>query len=272
MTSNNITPASLVYNGEIIRDKGEMLSLTDMWKASGSDPARRPVEWLRGEHAQRFITFMSEDLGMGEVGKSHFGLVSASRGGQAGGATFAHWQIAMAYAKYLSPAFHAWCNEVVRERMEGKPAFSSRLSQEDIAIIGNVVKNCSGLMVREYVRELVPALVEKGLLEEQAAIVRGLTAGDVLDVAGWRDRKGLRGLSGYVSSRLRRFCAQKSATVKLGTLGASTAYVFDRLTALEWLDAGGRLEIEHKVAQRRGQGVLSFPRVVKKPSNKGGAS
>jgi hypothetical protein len=33
-------------------------------------------------------------------------------------ATWAHWQIAMAYAKYLLPEFHAWCNEVVRAHME----------------------------------------------------------------------------------------------------------------------------------------------------------
>lgn len=43
-------------------------------------------------------------------------IYSATKG--KGGATFAHWQIGLAYAKYLSPEFHMWCNEVVRERME----------------------------------------------------------------------------------------------------------------------------------------------------------
>ena len=31
-----------------------------------------------------------------------------------GAETWAHWQLALAYARYLSPAFHAWCNSVIR--------------------------------------------------------------------------------------------------------------------------------------------------------------
>ena len=34
--------------------------------------------------------------------------------------TWANWQIGLVYAKYLSPPFHAWGNEVIRARMEGK--------------------------------------------------------------------------------------------------------------------------------------------------------
>ena len=30
-----------------------------------------------------------------------------------GGAALAHWQVGMAYAKYLNHDFHMWCNEVV---------------------------------------------------------------------------------------------------------------------------------------------------------------
>ena len=50
------------------------------------------------------------------------GLVVTARGN--GGSTWAHWQLALAYARYLSPAFHAWCNAVVRnavERFGGPP-------------------------------------------------------------------------------------------------------------------------------------------------------
>src|SRR3712207_2355569 len=39
--------------------------------------------------------------------------------------TWAHWQLALSYARYLSPAFHLWCNTVVRAAMErraGPPA------------------------------------------------------------------------------------------------------------------------------------------------------
>ncbi len=43
-------------------------------------------------------------------------IISAGRGRT--GSTFAHWQIGLAYAKYLSPEFHMWCNTVVRRHME----------------------------------------------------------------------------------------------------------------------------------------------------------
>ena len=98
---------SLMFNGIAVRDRGEMLSLTDLWRAAGSDPARKPSEWLRSADAQRFIEFLGETVGI-----SHLLQTATGRGG----ATYAHWQIALAYAKYLSPEFHAACNVVIRER------------------------------------------------------------------------------------------------------------------------------------------------------------
>ena len=40
------------------------------------------------------------------------GFVATTRGRHGG--TWAHWQLALSYARYLSPAFHLWCNTVVR--------------------------------------------------------------------------------------------------------------------------------------------------------------
>ncbi len=66
------------------------------------------------------------------VEKSHDELFQVVRGGPET-ATWAHWQIGLAYAKYLSPAFHAWCNEVVRGHMEGdlRPAAAQGLTATD---------------------------------------------------------------------------------------------------------------------------------------------
>src|SRR3954447_13354133 len=44
------------------------------------------------------------------------GLVVTTRGQR--GETWAHWQLALAYARYLSPAFHTWGNTVIRNAME----------------------------------------------------------------------------------------------------------------------------------------------------------
>ncbi|MBM7322402.1 KilA-N domain-containing protein [Agrobacterium sp. S2] len=109
-----ITPLS--YNGHVITDKGDMLSLTDMWKANGSDPARQPSNWLASADAKRFI----DALNVLEPGNSG---VQTKKGGRGiGGSSYGHWQIGMAYAKYLDPNFHMWCNIQVRAVMEGKAA------------------------------------------------------------------------------------------------------------------------------------------------------
>lgn len=102
-----------LYQGIKINERGEMLSLTDMWKAAGADPSQQPAEWLRSAEAVRFIEFIAENLNLG------ISQVLQTKPGRNGG-TWAHWQPAMAYAKYLSPAFHAACNVIVRAHMEGK--------------------------------------------------------------------------------------------------------------------------------------------------------
>ncbi|MEN6631786.1 MAG: KilA-N domain-containing protein, partial [Candidatus Polarisedimenticolia bacterium] len=66
MTTNDIASKALVYNGAVIRDRNEMLSLTDMWKAQGADPARQPANWLASADAKRFI----ETLNVLEPGNS----------------------------------------------------------------------------------------------------------------------------------------------------------------------------------------------------------
>lgn len=66
-------------------------------------------------------------MGISETRKSRFGLVTVKKGGSACDETVAHWQVALVYAKYLSPAFHMWCIQVVSERMEGKSVSSADL-------------------------------------------------------------------------------------------------------------------------------------------------
>lgn len=103
----------LVYQGFVIRDAADMLSLTDMWKAAGSPANQDPAQWSRSATAEAFVEAVSINMGI-----SHNNLVGTKAGRNGG--TWAHWQVAFAYAKYLSPNFHMWCNEVVRAYMEGK--------------------------------------------------------------------------------------------------------------------------------------------------------
>ncbi|WP_264045575.1 hypothetical protein [Methylobacterium flocculans] len=126
----------------------------------------------------------------------------------------------------------------------------------DMKAVGGMMK---GILAKQL-GELLPMMVREQVAEQQHSVVRGVSAGQVLAMAGLGARRGLRGMAPWVSHRLRRFHAQKGAVVRMASLGSSQAYVFDPLVARAWLDEGGRAEIEHKAAERRGQKVLPFVR------------
>ena len=111
MAGADLAPArALVYSGVTIRERGEMLCLTDMWRAAGADPSRHPTEWIRSAQAAEFI-----DHVLGVLRLSRDEAIQNVTGGADPG-TWAHWQIGFAYATDLSPKFHAWCNSLVRQR------------------------------------------------------------------------------------------------------------------------------------------------------------
>lgn len=122
--------------------------------------------------------------------------------------------------------------------------------------IGGIIKG----IVHNQLSVILPQLIQAEVTSHQYVGVRGLTAGEVLDMAGFTNRKGLRGLAGWASSQLRRFHATKGTASPLATLGRSTAYVFDKALSREWLDVGGRQAIEMKIAERRGQTVMKLVR------------
>jgi hypothetical protein len=109
------------YNGAIIRwseDGGEdFLNMTDMWKASGSDPNKKPADWLRKE-GKAFVDFIAENKGVpvGHILRKQHGNPKIGDGGSMS----AHWQIGLAYAKYLSHEFHAYCNNIIKSHIEGR--------------------------------------------------------------------------------------------------------------------------------------------------------
>ena len=90
---------------------GELLSLTDLWKSAGSIQGKEPAQWLRQEATQQLIETAS---GILNVCQNH---ILKSKRGKSGG-SYAHKNIALAYAKYLDPALHVLVNEVFFQRLE----------------------------------------------------------------------------------------------------------------------------------------------------------
>jgi len=108
--------AKLQYKGVAIRgSEDDFLNLTDMWRANGADPNKRPSDWIHKEGAP-FIEFIEENNEGSKVPVIRI---------EDEGSTSAHWQIGWAYAGYLSHEFHLYCNSVVRTDTENKPTASA---------------------------------------------------------------------------------------------------------------------------------------------------
>lgn len=247
MSNENMRHSALVYNGAVIRDRGDRLNLTDMWRAAGSDPSRTPAEWQRSLEAQRFIEFVSESNNMGVA---H--VIRTTRGRN--GCTEAHWQVGLAYAKAISPEFHAWCNTVVREKMQG--GGRQELSP---AIVGGVFKGVLEKRI-EPIETAVLTLAEqvRGLIigaDPRVAVDAYVSA---LKVCQERNvpQKGRRGFVLKVSSQLRAYCGEKGMPVRRGHFGGQ--WVFPPEAVEGWLSGGGAAMIADYKAMKMGQTVIDF--------------
>lgn len=167
--------ARFTYNGSVIRADGDMLNLTDMWRAAGADTSRAPYEWSRKE-GSAFIESLPQIL---NTPLERDELIRTVRGGT-DPCTKAHWQIGLAYAKYLSHEFHAWCNGVVRAEMEGR-----RNNQLAVADPAAIAKLDQLLQLQQSNSDRLSAIEEavhsqpKGETKFEATVI-GANEGDIV--------------------------------------------------------------------------------------------
>lgn len=110
MVQANTRSVALIYREHRIRlNQDRLVNLNDMWIAAGSPANKDPRQWIRLPTTADLIEVCAFN-----VEKSH---ILRSIRGRAGG-TWAIPNLAVAYAKYLSPQFHAWANEVIVERIQ----------------------------------------------------------------------------------------------------------------------------------------------------------
>ena len=98
------------YNGQtffIDIAEGNMVSLNRIYEISGTPKNKDPRQWIRLPTTKSVMESMN-------VGKSH--ILKTKRG--EGGGTWAHWQLALSYAQYLSPELHLAVNQVFKDRLE----------------------------------------------------------------------------------------------------------------------------------------------------------
>lgn len=249
--TNSITTAPLVYKGEVIAERGEMLSLTGMWIAGGRDDAKRPANWARKEGAS-FIGHMEDVLNV-----PHGHIIKGTRGKT--GETYAHWQIALAYAKYLSPEFHAWCNEVVRAHMEGNAKSIATLSPDVLELIRRddgisrmLAHKVTGMETTIQALATAVATIASVVQPPGAGIyVTGRTAGEIWRAAGFPPIR----VTCWFSNRLIEMGCQIEGNRRI-PVGLGRAKLFDPDKAENWLRNGGRKLVEDYIARRSGQTAL----------------
>jgi len=104
--------ATINFNGhEISKDAEGRVSLTDLWKSAGAQHKKDPGTWKKWKGNKDFIAHIQN------TPKTGCYPVMATKAGKGGG-TYAHPQIALAYAKGLSHKLHAFVNEVFFDRVK----------------------------------------------------------------------------------------------------------------------------------------------------------
>ena len=100
------------YNGNLVRfdkvDGVTMINATQMAKPFG----KRPVDWLQNQQAKDFIEALAEVRN-----STSADLVRVTKGGNDKNAqgTWMHEDVALEFARWLSPMFAIWCNDRIKE-------------------------------------------------------------------------------------------------------------------------------------------------------------
>jgi phage antirepressor YoqD-like protein len=137
------------YNGSPVSfEKGDsvMVNATEMAKAFD----KTTKDWLRTKSAEEFITSLSA---VRQICPS--ALVQVVKGGKGEQGTWMHEDVALEFARWLSPAFSIWCNDHIKELLTTGVTTAS----DDDAAIAHAMEILN--------RRLEQAKAEKLLLEEK---------------------------------------------------------------------------------------------------------
>ena len=102
------TPVIYEYNGSKIsfaHDENIMVNATEMAKPFG----KQAIDWLKTQSAKEFVDEYSKLKNIGLTD-----LVQVTRGGNMPG-TWMHEDVALEFARWLSPKFAIWCNDRIKE-------------------------------------------------------------------------------------------------------------------------------------------------------------
>lgn len=125
----------------ILRDKGisfnkhDLINLTTMWRLHSGKEHERVREWLKRKNVQQFVIEVTKKYQPNQtlpngVKIPHLEIpeIIEKRRGRYGG-TYAHCQIALAYAKYLNHELHMFVNEVFVRYSIADPTLAADMAE-----------------------------------------------------------------------------------------------------------------------------------------------
>jgi len=162
-----------------------LVSLTDLYQAAKAvgqaEGKQNPANWARRD-GEQFIGFVREQL---NVSQRH--IYVGTRG--KGGGTFAHWQIALAYAKYLSPELHMQVNEVYARFKAGDVTLAAEIADKAKPADAEwLARRVQGTVARNQLTSTLSAhgVAGKGFADCTNAIYRNVLGGKKSEVCAKR--------------------------------------------------------------------------------------
>lgn len=238
-------PVVIVKDGQVVADS------RDVAAAFGKQhkDVLRKIDALLAEapdlHGRNFTPMIVEvEIGKGavrrdrayEMDRSGFSLLAM----RFTGPKALQWQIAyVGEFERMEAALHSSHGDLM-------------LTADARSAIGGIVKG----IVHKELSQIVPTLVAQQVLSSRYSIIEGVCAVEVVEMAGYKTGQRPKGASQFVTRRLARFHEENGVPIRRDRRGIIKTRLFDEATARRWLASGGKTEIDHYIAGRKGQGAL----------------
>ena len=149
---------TFIYEGSPVTfqiGEATMVNATEMAKPFG----KQPVFWLNNQYTKGFLEEMSKlrNLSLAD-------LVRVTKGGNAPGTWF-HEDVALEFARWLSPQFAIWCNDRIKELMKFGITATPQTIDSVLADPDNAIRLLTAL--KEERKALKAANKQIAVLEDQ---------------------------------------------------------------------------------------------------------
>lgn len=149
---------TFIYEGSPVTfqiGEATMVNATEMAKPFG----KQPVFWLNNQYTKGFLEEMSKlrNLSLAD-------LVRVTKGGNAPGTWF-HEDVALEFARWLSPQFAIWCNDRIKELMKYGVTATPQTIDSVLADPDNAIRLLTAL--KEERKALKAANKQIAVLEDQ---------------------------------------------------------------------------------------------------------